>query len=134
MIYFTFDEAAYRPVFHEGTPSDAHLKIGLSRILARKIGLSFEELPDMPDAAPDETKIFARTFETDDILAQIGVAGTVYKSQIPTFEYDEAPVDYGVVILLNFNSDEIDAAMSDVGWSFYKAPHEITKNMTKKTV
>ncbi|GFH43076.1 hypothetical protein Hs30E_16270 [Lactococcus hodotermopsidis] len=129
MTFYTFDTLTYRTKAHSGIPLTEHLKIGLSRKLARKMGLKFDELPEMPNVGTDDTKIFVRTYKEVDFLAQIGENGKVVRSQIPNFEFDATYVDYGVVILLNFDSEMIDDRMANIGWNFYQAPRNLTKKM-----
>jgi hypothetical protein len=94
------------------------------------MGLSYVNLPELPQKSADGITIFARTLGETELLAQIAGTETALSSQFPTFEFDEQPVDYGVVILLNFESKVIDAAMQTLGWQFYQAPREITQGMT----
>lgn len=129
MTYYTFDEASYRPQVHEGTPATEPIRLALSRPLARKMGLAYGDLPEIPETSVDVITIFARTVGEAEILAQIDKTEVIIRSQFPTFEFDEHPVDYGVVILLNFNSEVIDDSMQTVGWRFYQAPRDVTKGM-----
>jgi hypothetical protein len=130
MSYYIFDEATYRPLTHAGPPADAHIRLALSRPLVRKMGVNYQDLPVLPAKSADAITVFARTVGDLELLAKIDGAETALRSPFPTFEFDEQPVDYGVVILLNFNSEMIDQAMQTVGWRFYQAPRELTKQMT----